>query len=153
MRIDTEAGEGEFAHIGPPDADHAGAAEVRDHRCVGGGRRPFSQNDGTCGRDAAGKIEEVLPGDGQAVEQPEGAAGLDARGGSLRFARRTLLRERDEDRSVGVVFDPRQGFRDKRDGIELAGLHENGEARKCSLVDHGTFSGWRSSARIRFSFP
>ncbi|SCB47163.1 hypothetical protein GA0061102_105728 [Rhizobium miluonense] len=69
MWIEAEAGKGKFAHIDPADGNHARSLQRLDHiRILLRGRR-IREHDRSSRRRQAGDVEEVLPGDGYAVDQ------------------------------------------------------------------------------------
>ena len=75
MRIDPQAGEGEFRHVGVPD-QHGARAHQALHRigmARGGGL--VLAEPGTRARDVPGDVEQVLDRDGQAVQWGTGLPG------------------------------------------------------------------------------
>ena len=91
MRIDADAGKGEFGHVGLGDNDRAAGAQGVHHRRVG--LRRFAllgQHLGAGARDLAGDVEQILDGDDDAVEGPKRNAGAGARIGGVGGAARGL---------------------------------------------------------------
>src|SRR3546814_4621144 len=60
MRVDADAGEGEFGHVGLADQHGAGGGQAGDGRSHGGRRGGIAQQFRTGGGHLAGRIEEVL---------------------------------------------------------------------------------------------
>ena len=84
MRIDADAGKGEFGHVGLGDDDRAAGAQGAHHRRIGVGRLALlGQNLRAGARDFAGDVEQILDGDDGAVERAERDAGAGARIGGV----------------------------------------------------------------------
>ncbi len=69
MRIDADAGEGEFAQVGVPDQCGAGGAQPCDGRGVAGGGCRVGHRGGGGGGRMAGDVEQVLHRDRQATQR------------------------------------------------------------------------------------
>lgn len=75
MRIDAEAGEREFRHIGAAHRHKAGGGHALHDRCVRRGGRRIGQRARTRRRRLAGDIEQILQGDRNAGITAGRAAG------------------------------------------------------------------------------
>ena len=89
MRVDADAGKGEFRHVGLGDDDGAAAAQALHHRRIALGDFAFvGEQLGAGARDFAGDVEQILERDDGAVERPERntgfGAGIGCFGGSTR---------------------------------------------------------------------
>ena len=84
MRIDADAGEGEFRHVGLGDDDGARRAQALHHRRIVLSRLALlGQHFGAGARHLAGDVEQILEGHDGAVEGPERNAGACARIGGI----------------------------------------------------------------------
>ncbi len=137
MRIDAEAGEGELAHVGSPDADHAGTGNRADHGGVTASRRGVPQDRGTRGRHAALDVEEILPGDRKTIEQAERSARTKPGGGRRGLLKRAFAGDADKDRLIAVRRDAGKCLLCKRDRVELAFLDEYRKPGERFLSGHG----------------
>ena len=91
MRIDADAGKGEFRHIGLGHDHRAGGAQTLHHRRIGRGRLAlFGEHLGAGAGDFAGNVEQVLDTDDGAIEGPERNAGAGARIGGVRCGARRI---------------------------------------------------------------
>ncbi len=136
MRIDAEAGEGEFAHVGSPDADHARTGNRADHSGIATGGRIVPQDHGAGGGHAARDVEEILPGDRKTVEQAERPPRTEPGGGGRGFLQRPFAGDADEDRLIAMRRDAGKRFLGKRDRVELAFLDEYRKPGECFLSGH-----------------
>ena len=75
MRIDADAGEGEFGHVGAADQHRARLLEPRHDRGVAGGGRGIGQGRRSRARDLALDVEQILDRDRQARERRGDVAG------------------------------------------------------------------------------
>ena len=93
MRVEAEAGEGEFGHVDPAERDGTGLGEPSHDRGVpcGGVAADHARADR---RDLPGKIDHVLDDERDAVEQPGRTPVVPARRRCGGLSRRTLARRR-----------------------------------------------------------
>lgn len=128
MRIDADAGKGEFAHIGAADGDHAGLFQQVDDGGIGLCRRVLFQDRRAGGRDHAFQRKEILPGDRNAVENAQRPAVAVTGGRGFGLLHGTLLRQRDEDGFVRMAFDGVEDLFGNLDRCGFTELEEGGEA-------------------------
>jgi hypothetical protein len=139
MRIDADAGIGEFGHVGPADHNEAGRAQPRHHRRVGLRGRGILQRTRTGAGHLPPYVEEILDRDRNAGKRRRRRLGL----------AQLIHCVRGSDR--GVLVDVNEGPRTLARGIGNPGktfLHQltrggtpgieiGGKCGKCRMFRHG----------------
>ncbi len=96
MRIDADAGKGEFGHIGFGDDHRAAGAQAPHHRRIAHRRLGLLRQHFRAGaRHLAGDVEQVLDGHDRAVEGPERNSGAGTRIGRFRRGTRGVAIDRE----------------------------------------------------------
>ncbi len=119
MGIQADAGIGELAEIDLAQADQPSLAQALDHDGIDRGRRRCAAKSGTAGGDLSLQIEEVLPGQGYAIQRRTRLSSAPALPGSQGFGATACHRQGDED-GRGRLGAP-QGRFEYRDRIEGPG--------------------------------
>jgi hypothetical protein len=83
MRIDADAGEGKFGHVGLADNHRAGSAQAGDGGCLAGCRRHAAQQLGAGSGRFPGHVEEILDADDPAIQRAQAHPELGARIGRI----------------------------------------------------------------------
>ena len=113
MRIEPKRGEGEFREIGFAEPHHSRRGQIGDDRRVFLFGRSVGIERRACGRALARHVDEVLPGDGNAIERPGRASLAMTFAARFRFLKRALAGDEDERWIVAVALDAIQTeFRD-----------------------------------------
>lgn len=147
MRIDTEAGEGELAHIGAADGDHAGIPQQSDDGRIPLGRRIPCQDARTRRRRHTFDVEKIFPGDRNTVQQSERAPLPQPFGRRARFLYRPFFKQCGENGLVGVIRDGVKDGLGHIDRIGCAALNEDGK-----LGDRHGAEGY-AHGTIQTNFP
>ena len=69
MGIDTEPRKRKLAHVDAADGNHARGFQMRNHIGIVEGRRSMGKNLGARRRRQTGDVEQVLPGNRNAIEK------------------------------------------------------------------------------------
>lgn len=141
MRIDAQAGKGEFAHIGAAYGDHARLPEETDDRRIAAGGRVGGQDDGPRRRRQPLDVEKILPRNRNAVQQTQRAPFPQTFGRCERLLHSPVFEQRGEDRLIGIIFDGfehRLGHIDRIGGTALDEDGKLGDGHRTEGFAHGT---------------
>ncbi len=134
MRIQAEAGIGQFAEIGLADVDHPGAAQGRHQGGIPRRHRAAQANPGTGGGHAAGHVEEVLPGERYTIQRRQWLAGRPAGLCRPGFPICPILAQRDEGR--GQARRSGQGRFKRAQWVGVAGREGLRQGESIGKHDH-----------------
>ena len=101
MRVEPEARKRELGQVGLAERDHAGFGRVGDDGGIGFGGGAVAIDFGAAGGDGAGNVDQILPGDGHAVQGPARGSVAVTRGTFFCFGAGTIGAHRNINRPIG----------------------------------------------------